>query len=175
MHASYGWMTTKSNAEVADTHVAKLLKDSKRARKSLFHAARLFRLIREHGIVALYDPFCMLTAVQYISKYTTHLLDRPHEGSEHTSLQAHGQPIRIDRLNSEEQDAWIQGDERYREESPIHITGIGVLQKSGSSTRAFKEAASILRGSVAWTKISEGIAHALIQSLRGEDPRILAS
>ncbi|KAI9041369.1 Zn(II)2Cys6 transcription factor [Aspergillus affinis] len=161
MHASYGWMTTKAEAEIADSQVAELMRDAKQARESLVHAAQLFRLLREQNIVTFYDPFCLLIATQYIRKYTRHVLEERGEARSEVS----GPPFRIDRLTSEEQKAWIQTGDAG---SGIHVTGIGVLEKPGSSSRAFKEAARILRGSVAWARISQMIARSLMQSLRGE-------
>ncbi|KAH8426504.1 fungal specific transcription factor domain-containing protein [Aspergillus melleus] len=161
MHASYGWMTTKAEAETADSQVGELMKDAKQARESLVHAAHLFRLLREQNIVTFYDPFCLLIATQYIRKYIRHVLGE----SANERSQIFGQPVRIDRLSPEEQKAWIQAGDAG---SGVHITGIGVLEKPGSSSRAFKEAARILRGSVAWARISRMIARSLMQSLRGE-------
>ncbi|KAK1144854.1 hypothetical protein N8T08_004867 [Aspergillus melleus] len=161
MYASYGWMTTKAEAEIADSQVGELLKNAKQARESLVHAAHLFRLLREQNIVTFYDPFCLLIATQYIRKYTRHVFEEPAGERPQISKQ----PVRIDRLSPEEQRAWIQAGDAG---SGVHITGIGVLEKPGSSSRAFKEAARILRGSVAWARISQMIARSLMQSLRGE-------
>lgn len=171
LYRASGWRTTQSDPTEASQALENRLQcNVKTTRHLLLHAATLFRTIRNQTFLTASDPLSLLIATLYIWFYCKYMIEL-NSNKLSTDSDTIINPIRVDQdLNMSIQQTWIQSGGHV----PVHITGVGCLDKPGSSSRVLKEAIRIMSRQNNWAEFSQVIARALGQVLSGQSPSFAA-
>lgn len=157
-------MTEPQEAEPTAQRISHLLRtEAQKARHSLVHAARIFRIIRSQSQLDPADPIVLLMAVLYIWYYDRFVVPEQCKSAN----EGGGKMLRVDQdLDEDVVQDWIkQGREAAVE---LHITGLGVLNGRDSVSRVLREAVKILQHANAWSQQANAIGYSVSRMLSGE-------
>jgi hypothetical protein len=174
LYRACGWLTNSKDREAAKRELFAVLSNNRSmARRTLRHAACLFRLIRTQRKMSFCDPQMFLIATLYIWYH----IDFEMAGSEgflvrqdssscssgmgNTLGGSLDRPLRIDQEvdNEDALEEWItNGDQRWHS---LHITSVGILRKKDRWIRLLQESLRVLRHETAWARMGRGISQAL--------------
>ncbi|KAL3480491.1 fungal-specific transcription factor domain-containing protein [Aspergillus californicus] len=157
LYRASGWLTSSKDRDAAKRELFTVFSNNRStARRTLRHAATLFRLIKIQRKMSYCDPQMFLIATLYIWSYAE--ISGFRDRNNPSSLAGWDRPLRIDQeLDEDMLEEWItNGDQR-----PVHITSVGILQDSDSCIRLLNEGMRVLRHETAWARIGRGIAQAI--------------
>ncbi|KAF5859192.1 hypothetical protein ETB97_003205 [Aspergillus alliaceus] len=160
LYRASGWLTSSKDRDAARGKLSVLFSNSRStARRTLRHAASLFRLIKTQRKMSYCDPQMFLIATLYIWFYAE-MSGNFRDPLNSSGLAKWDRPLRIDQeLDGDEEalEEWVvNGDER-----PVYITSVGILQNSDGCVRLLNESIRVLRHENAWAGIGRGIAQAI--------------
>ncbi|KAF0324500.1 hypothetical protein GQ607_008204 [Colletotrichum asianum] len=145
-----GWQVTEPQIEAAREYLQRWMRNKpSHARKCLWHAAVVFKTLRNKKHFSCDSPFCMLVVALYIWAFDqfAQLKDGMSPGDATICVGA-DRPTRVDLLQDEKEiDAWLENGS-----SSVHITGVGVLKSTKSGGRMISECRRILLSASGWQR-----------------------
>ncbi|KAJ5964016.1 uncharacterized protein N7479_003892 [Penicillium vulpinum] len=167
LYSSCGWSMRKPEADTFAQQISqKLEEEPQKARHTLIHAAQLLHTIQTQQLPECFDSFFVLMASLYIWFYDRFIVAGKRgevAGPMHLHI------LRIDRdIGHDNLANWVNGEDE--DEKLIHISGIGVLNGSDSTSRVLKEAIHVLSHEGPWSVQSNTIARSLQGMLAGGLP-----
>ncbi|KAH0431061.1 hypothetical protein CcaCcLH18_07366 [Colletotrichum camelliae] len=153
-----GWQVTEPQIDAAREYLQKWMGSKpSHARKCFWHAAVVFKILRNKKHFACDSPFCMLVVVLYMWAFDQFgqlkgaMLPRDMADCAGTD-----RPTRVDLLQDEKEiEAWLENGS-----SSVHITGIGVLKSTKSGARMISECRRILLSASGWSPLCRFLAGA---------------
>ncbi|KIL88334.1 hypothetical protein FAVG1_08413 [Fusarium avenaceum] len=168
LHSATGWQTTKeqkakSKAQFKDFYV----QNGAKARKALWHAARIFRSTRSCRRLACYDALSLTVSMGYVYCYSeVRTLIYPTRGSS-VSTEPPPSIVRLDQLHERSAvERWIETGA----DSIVHLTGVGLLDGSDHCVRFLRDLERTLQSQIAWRGFCQAFAGTFSQLRRGETP-----
>lgn len=160
MYASMGWQASGEEVERSKERLKKhLVKNVRSARICLWHAAQIYTAMRHEDNPGCHASLAFCISLNYIFLY-----------DQLVSCQAsQDAPVRPDKLVDKPSiEAWTKSAKSVQ----IHITGIGIFDGRGSSSRLLIDASKILTAHKSWVGIARGLAQCCTQILAGQRPHI---
>ncbi|RGP79356.1 hypothetical protein FLONG3_2511 [Fusarium longipes] len=165
LHFATGWRADQEQMSKAKRRLREFFQnDGSKARKGLWHAARIFKITRNSRRLMCYDALSLATAMGYIYSYSearssisqsaqpSHLLTRP-------SI------VRLDQLEeTSDVEQWIKSDT----ENIVHLTGVGLLDGSDDCIRLLLDIEKTLNAQIAWRGFCRMLATCFSQVRKGE-------
>uniref|UniRef100_L2FRD7 Transcription factor domain-containing protein n=1 Tax=Colletotrichum fructicola (strain Nara gc5) TaxID=1213859 RepID=L2FRD7_COLFN len=153
-----GWQVTEPQIEAAREYLQKWMRNKpSHARKCLWHAAVVFKILRNKKHFSCDSPFCMLVVALYIWAFDQ--FAQPKENmspGDAVNCVGTDRPTRVDLLQDEKEiEEWLENGS-----SSVHITGVGVLKSTKSGARMISECRRILLSASGWSPLCSFLAGA---------------
>lgn len=167
IYAFSGWEADSCEIQEAKTYLENwILNDMTSVRRCLWHAACVFREMRNTSHFSCFDSFFILIATLVIGTYCTLSSEITHCTDEASC--GHREPVRIDSFTDcEALQHWLQHCGRRR----IHLAGLGILEGPQGARRVIEEYRNILRSRVGWFNLRNNLAFLAEQMLADRLPR----
>lgn len=172
-----GWQANSRETESAKAYIEHWMKTNQpSARRCLWHAAAIYRHLREKANLECHEPLSLVIASLYIWAFDM-LSDRTSQGD--SSVTGSGPdgattgskgPVRIDRLNDErELNAWAESLRNDR----IHLPGVGIPNGERSANRLMAEVQKVLSLRQPWSRLCRGLAYMVSLTVKERQVRSL--
>ncbi|EMD89377.1 hypothetical protein COCC4DRAFT_60744 [Bipolaris maydis ATCC 48331] len=167
VYAFSGWEADRSETQEARTYLENWISnDMSSVRRCLWHAACVFRDLRNKSHFSCFDPFFILIATLVIWMYCT--LSSGIVSYTDEPICIHREPARIDSFTDREAlQHWLQHCSCRK----IHLAGLGMLEGPEGAKRVIKEYRNILKSRVGWFDIRDALAFLAEQLLEDRLPR----
>lgn len=163
-----GWQVTDAQTEAARDYLQKWMRNKpSEARRCFWHAAAVFRILRNKTHFACDSPFCHLVVTIYIWAFDQFAqLKEGMSPDDTTTCVGVDRPTRVDLLQDKQDiEAWLESGS-----SGVHITGVGVLKSTKSSARLISECQRILLSASGWPSLCRFLAGAWERVSAGGQP-----
>lgn len=167
VYAFSGWEADRREIQEARTYLQNWISDDMASvRRCLWHAACVFRDLRNTSHFSCFDSFFMLIATLVIWTYCILSPEITHRTEEVSCM--HREPVRIDSFTDYESlQHWLQHCDRRK----IHLAGLGILEGPEGARRMIEEYRNVLRSRVGWFNLRDGLAFLAEQILADKLPR----
>ncbi|KAK2771963.1 hypothetical protein CKAH01_14174 [Colletotrichum kahawae] len=158
LHEFSGWQVTEPQIDAAREYLQKWMRSKpSHARKCFWHAAVVFKILRNKKHFACDSPFCMLVVVLYMWAFDQFGQLKgailPRDMADCAGMD---RPTSVDLLQDEKEiEAWLENGS-----SSVHITGVGVLKSTKSGARMISECRRILLSASGWSPLCRFLAGA---------------
>lgn len=167
VYAFSGWEADSRERQEARNYLENwILNDMASVRRCLWHAACVFRDLRNTSHFSCFDSFFILISTLVIWTYCILGSKIPYRAGGACFM--HREPVRIDSFKDfDALQHWLQ----HCGHRKIHLTGLGILEGPEGAKRMIEEYRSILRSRIGWFNLRDALAFLAEQLLADRLPR----